>query len=90
MDVDVELVAAEVARLLREATPSTVVMVQEDGGISIQRPGLSDFAGTDRRRRPVATFIASQRPMLAGEIAARIRVGLRKRGFDPYSEAIPG
>jgi hypothetical protein len=76
-------------RLLGEAPPATVVTVQEDGGISVRQPGLSDIAGADRRRRPIATFVASHRPLLSGEVVSRIRRGLRKRGTDFQSRAVP-
>lgn len=90
MAVDVDVLTDEVLRRLREADPATVVTVQDDGAIGVRPPGVADFAGADRRRRVLATFVASQRAPRPGEVATRIRNGLRKLGHGPERQALSG
>lgn len=80
--MDVDAVAKKVLDMLAEAAPATIFVIQEDGEIQVREPGHHVDAGADRQRRPVATFVASHLPPAPGEVARRIRTGLRKHGMD--------
>jgi hypothetical protein len=81
MAMNVEEVAYAVLGLMHEAPPATVLIVHDDGRVTAQLPGFADFAGVDRRRHPIATFVVSRVPPLHAEIVERLASGLRKRGI---------
>jgi len=77
--MDVDELAHRLLGLMAESPPATVLTVHHDGRIAATLPGFADFAGQDRRRLPLATFVVSRVPPMHAEVVQRLVNGLHKR-----------
>jgi hypothetical protein len=77
MDLNPRDLATLVLGILARAAPGTVVTVRAHGAVETEPPG-SHAPAYERREPLVATFVATQRPISAFQVLARIQQGLGK------------
>jgi hypothetical protein len=76
--LDVEGLAHQVQRRLRNGLSGTVVAVAPDGSITVESPGAPISSPHERGRHALATFVVTNDPAGYEEVLERIRSGVRK------------